>query len=153
MYCPFCHAVETKVINSRLVNAGSQVRRRRECVSCQERFTTYESVELSLPRLIKKDGSFVSFQVTKLRAGILRATEKRPIALEDIDHLIEKIVHKLQVCTDREVTTHILGELVMNELKTLDDVAYVRFASVYKQFEDIEAFSTAIKSLKDKEIC
>lgn len=152
MQCPFCQEIDTKVIDSRAVGAdGLQIRRRRECLSCQERFTTYETIELSLPRLLKKDGSFVQFKEEKLRAGILRALEKRPVPMESVDKLIQRILNKMRAFGEREISTQQIGEWVMDELKTLDAVAYVRFASVYRRFEDVEAFHTEIERLKADE--
>jgi transcriptional repressor NrdR len=149
MQCPFCHEIETKVIDSRAVgNDGQQIRRRRECISCSERFTTYETVELALPRVLKKDGSFVQFNEEKIRAGILRALEKRPVSTQEVDQIIKRIVSKLRATGEREVTTQLIGEWVMNELKSLDAVAYVRFASVYRRFEDVDAFHAEIERLK-----
>lgn len=149
MQCPYCRAIDTKVIDSRLVNDGDQVRRRRECISCSERFTTYEVIELSLPRLIKRDGSLVQFREEKLRAGILRALEKRPVRTEQVDAAIKRILSRLQASNDREIETRILGEWVMDELKAIDDIAYVRFASVYRRFQDINDFKEEINRLKD----
>lgn len=152
MQCPFCQEIDTKVIDSRVVGSdGQQIRRRRECITCAERFTTYETIELSLPRLLKKDGSFVQFKEEKLRAGILRALEKRPIKIEDVDKLITRIMYRLRATGEREVPTQLVGEWVMQELKVLDAVAYVRFASVYRRFEDVEAFHTEIERLKATE--
>ena len=150
MQCPFCHAVDTKVTDSRLVGEGQQVRRRRECIICAERFTTYEIVELSLPRLIKKDGRYVQFEEEKLRAGILRALEKRPIPLTKIDEVVNKILSKLRGSTEREITTKLLGEWVMLELKSLDEVAYLRFASVYGCFSTVDQFKEVIENLQQK---
>lgn len=151
MQCPFCRADDTKVIDSRLVGEGEQVRRRRECVCCQERFTTYESIEISLPRLIKQDGSSVAFDEQKLRRGILRAIEKRQVGMELVDKATSNIMHKLRECGEREVSTRVIGEWAMQELKQLDEVAYVRFASVYRRFEDVEAFREEIERLKNTE--
>lgn len=148
MQCPFCHAADTKVTDSRLVCSGQQVRRRRECIICTERFTTYEVIELSLPRLIKKDGRYVQFEEEKLRAGILRSLEKRPISLTKVDELINKILTKLRSSTEREITTKLLGEWVMLELKALDEVAYLRFASVYGCFSTIDQFKEVIENLQ-----
>lgn len=148
MQCPFCHADDTKVTDSRLVCSGQQVRRRRECIICTERFTTYEVIELSLPRLIKKDGRYVQFEEEKLRAGILRSLEKRPISLAKVDELINKILTKLRSSTEREITTKLLGEWVMLELKALDEVAYLRFASVYGCFSTIDQFKEVIENLQ-----
>ena len=148
MHCPFCAAEDTKVIDSRLVAEGDQVRRRRECLSCSERFTTYEVAELVMPRVIKQDGSREPFNEDKLRAGFTRALEKRPVSTEDIEAVINKIKNALRATGEREVKSRVLGELVMDQLKQLDKVAYVRFASVYKSFEDISEFQDAIESLQ-----
>ena len=148
MRCPFCSAMETKVIDSRLANEGDMVRRRRECVSCGERFTTFESAELVMPRLVKRDGSRVPFDEGKLRSGIQRALEKRPVKTEAIESAILRIKRKLRSTGDREVSTELLGNLVMEELRNLDDVAYVRFASVYRSFQDVQAFKEEIDRLE-----
>jgi transcriptional repressor NrdR len=148
MQCPFCHTADTKVTDSRLVGSGQQIRRRRECVICSERFTTYEVIELSLPRLIKKDGRYVQFEQEKLRLGILRSLEKRPIPLIKVEELINKILNKLRSSTEREITTKLLGEYVMLELKSLDEVAYLRFASVYGRFSTIDQFKEVIENLQ-----
>ena len=140
MHCPFCHADDTKVIDSRLVGGGSQIRRRRQCQTCQERFTTYEVAELVMPRIIKRDGNRVPFDEEKLRSGILRALEKRPVAAEEVEKAITRIMHSLRATGEREVHSDKLGEKVMIELRALDEVAYVRFASVYRSFQDIEEF-------------
>jgi len=150
MQCPFCQEIDTKVIDSRAVGGeGQQIRRRRECISCAERFTTYETIELSLPRLLKKDGSFVQFKEEKIRAGILRALEKRPVKMEAVDKIIHRILYRLRATGEREVSTQLIGEWVMDELKALDAVAYVRFASVYRRFEDVSAFNAEIERLKE----
>ena len=148
MHCPFCATDDTKVIDSRLVAEGDQVRRRRECLSCKERFTTYEVAELVMPRVIKQNGSREPFNEEKLRAGFLRALEKRPVSLEDIEAVITHIKHALRATGEREVQSLVLGELVMENLKQLDQVAYVRFASVYRSFQDIAEFRDAIESLE-----
>jgi transcriptional repressor NrdR len=148
MHCPFCAADDTKVIDSRLVAEGDQVRRRRECLSCRERFTTYEVAELVMPRVIKQNGSREPFNEEKLRAGFLRALEKRPVSVEDIEAVITHIKHALRATGEREVQSLVLGELVMENLKQLDQVAYVRFASVYRSFQDIAEFRDAIESLE-----
>lgn len=147
MYCPFCTDSETKVIDSRLVADGSQVRRRRECQECGERFTTFETAELVLPRVIKNNGSRQPFDEEKLRSGLLRALEKRPVDLETIDAAIDRIKHALRATGEREVNTRDVGELVMNELRELDDVAYVRFASVYRSFQDVNEFRQEIEAM------
>ena len=148
MHCPFCEEKDTKVIDSRLVASGSQVRRRRECVHCSERFTTYELAELVMPRVIKTDGSRESFNEDKLRAGLQRALEKRPVPMEKIEVSLSQIKHFLQVTGEREVSSRIIGEEVMRQLRELDEVAYVRFASVYRSFEDLAEFRDAIASLE-----
>lgn len=149
MQCPFCREIDTKVIDSRAVGSdGQQIRRRRECISCAERFTTYETVEIALPRVLKKDGSFVQFNEEKIRSGILRALEKRPVSTEVVDQIIKRIISQIRSSGEREVSTQQIGEWVMNELKALDAVAYVRFASVYRRFEDIDAFHAEIERLK-----
>ncbi|MEH6518691.1 MAG: transcriptional regulator NrdR [Halioglobus sp.] len=148
MHCPFCAADDTKVIDSRLVAGGDQVRRRRECMTCKERYTTYEVAELVMPRVIKQNGSREPFNEEKLRAGFLRALEKRPVSIEDIEAVINQIKHALRATGEREIKSLVLGELVMENLKQLDQVAYVRFASVYRSFEDIAEFRQAIERLE-----
>jgi transcriptional repressor NrdR len=147
MYCPFCNANDTKVIDSRL-SEGNQVRRRRECLECQERFTTYETAELALPRIIKRDGRRDLFIEDKLRGGMVRALEKRPVSLEQIETAISKILHKARASGEREIPSSQLGEWVMEELHNLDQVAYVRFASVYRSFQDISEFREEISRLE-----
>jgi transcriptional repressor NrdR len=151
MFCPFCRANDTKVIDSRLVEEGNQVRRRRECLECQERFTTYEKVELTLPRVIKRDGRRSTFDEEKLRAGLLKALEKRPINAEQVEAAVHHIIHKLQASGEHEVSSQLIGELVMDELHALDAVAYVRFASVYRSFQDINAFHEEIRRLQKRQ--
>ena len=148
MHCPFCSAPDTRVIDSRLSNDGGQVRRRRECVSCSERFTTYESAELNMPRIVKQDGSRMPFKEEKLSAGVLRALEKRPVNTEQIDAALSRIKHQLLAAGEREVNSATIGNLVMEELLALDQVAYIRFASVYLDFSDINAFRDAIEKLE-----
>lgn len=149
MYCPFCSAEETKVIDSRLVNEGAQVRRRRECLKCNERFTTYEVVELNMPRIVKRDGARAAFDQNKLRAGILRALEKRPVSTEQIDIAMHEIMGRMRAKGERELPSLVLGEFVMDALRKLDPVAYVRFASVYRSFEDVSEFHREIEKLKE----
>ncbi len=151
MHCPFCRAPDTKVIDSRLVGEGEQVRRRRECVICGERFTTFEGAELVTPRVIKSDGSRVPFDDNKLRKSMMHALQKRPVSIEKIDSAIQFILHRLRALGEREVKSILIGELVMAELAKLDKVAYVRFASVYRDFQDVEAFNTEIEKLKQHE--
>lgn len=148
MHCPFCNTADTKVIDSRLTDDGSQVRRRRECIGCNERITTFETAELSLPRVIKRDGEHCAFDLEKLKAGMLRALEKRPVNAEQIDAAMNRILKNIRACGDREITSQQLGEWVMNELHAMDQVAYVRFASVYRSFQDIDAFHEEIQKLK-----
>ena len=148
MYCPFCGHVETKVTDSRLAGEGRQIRRRRECLKCGERFTTFEAAELLMPMVVKGDRGREAFDEAKLRAGMEKALEKRPVAREAIDEAVSRVVHKVRSLGDREVTSRAVGELVMEELRHLDEVAYVRFASVYRQFEDVEAFHEEIRRLR-----
>ena len=147
MHCPFCAANDTKVIDSRLVAEGDQVRRRRECVACGERFTTFENAELVMPRLIKQDGSRQPFDEEKLRAGMQRALEKRPVSVERLEEAIARIKQQLRATGEREVKSLVLGELVMTELSKLDEVAYIRFASVYRRFQDLNEFREEIERL------
>ena len=147
MHCPFCAANDTKVIDSRLVAEGDQVRRRRECVACGERFTTFETAELVMPRLIKSDGSRQPFDEDKLRAGMQRALEKRPVSVERLEEAIARIKQQLRATGEREVKSLVLGELVMTELSKLDEVAYIRFASVYRRFQDLNEFREEIERL------
>lgn len=149
MHCPFCNAIDTKVIDSRLADDGSQVRRRRECIHCHERFTTYEVIELNLPRVVKRDGSRVAFHLDKLRGSFLKALEKRPVAVEKIDEAVNRILRKLRTESEREIHTSRLGDYVMNELKHMDQVAYVRFASVYRSFQDVSEFHREIEKLQE----
>ncbi|TNG00042.1 MAG: transcriptional repressor NrdR [Gammaproteobacteria bacterium] len=149
MHCPFCGAQDTKVYDSRLTPEADQVRRRRECISCGARFTTFETAELQLPRIIKGDGSRENFDETKLRSGIQRSLEKRPVSTEDIDALINRIRHQLMTIDDREIESLKIGEIVMDELEKLDHVAYVRFASVYRDFKDVSDFADEVERLRN----
>ena len=148
MHCPFCNADDTKVIDSRLANEGAMVRRRRECQSCGERFTTFESAELVMPHIIKQGGQREPFNEDKLRLGIQRALEKRPVGTDDIEQAIVHITKRMRATGDREVAADQVGSFVMDELRDLDQVAYVRFASVYRSFEDVSAFEEEIEKLK-----
>lgn len=148
MHCPFCSAQDTKVIDSRLVSEGAQVRRRRECLSCKERYTTYEAAELVMPRVIKSNGNREPFDEAKLRDGFMRALQKRPVSVETIEAAISQIMQNLRATGEREMASREVGELVMNSLKSMDKVAYVRFASVYRSFEDIAEFQAAIERLQ-----
>ena len=149
MYCPFCSAVDTKVIDSRLVSDGHQVRRRRQCLACNERYTTFETAELVMPRIIKRDGSREPFNEDKMRNGLVRALEKRPVSVEQVELSINKVESKLRATGEREVSSEMLGNFIMEQLKILDKVAYVRFASVYRSFEDIREFGEEIARLGD----
>ena len=151
MYCPFCSATETKVIDSRLVAEGQQIRRRRECTECKERFTTFEIAELVMPRIIKRDGSREPFNEDKLRAGLQRALEKRPVSTERVEGCVVSIKSSLRATGEREVQSQFLGNLIMDALKKLDQVAYVRFASVYRSFQDIKEFGEEIAKLNEPE--
>jgi transcriptional repressor NrdR len=148
MQCPFCNDSDTRVIDSRLAGEGDSVRRRRECLACKERFTTFETAELNLPRVIKSNGVREPFWEEKLSAGFLRAIEKRPVNSEAIDAAMSRIKKQLLSLGEREVPSMKIGELVMDELQELDHVAYVRFASVYKSFEDISEFREVIDALE-----
>ena len=148
MYCPFCGHIETKVIDSRLAGEGRQIRRRRECLSCSERFTTFESAELVMPLVIKSNRTREPFDEAKLRAGMSKALEKRPVSREALEEAVSRIAHKLRALGEREVASRAIGELVMDELRHLDVVAYVRFASVYRSFQDLDAFREEIERLR-----
>jgi transcriptional repressor NrdR len=150
MRCPFCSFEDTRVVDSRLTDEGDQVRRRRQCLECKERFTTYEAAEFSYPRIIKSDDRRERFIEDKLRSGILRALEKRPVAMEKVENAIARLKHKLRSLGVREVKSRKLGDLVMEELRTVDQVAYLRFASVYHSFADVRAFLEEIEKLEDE---
>jgi transcriptional repressor NrdR len=147
MRCPFCAHDETSVVETRESDEGDVIRRRRRCTHCDKRFTTYERSEIALPAVVKKDGSRVEFQLPKLRASMLLALRKRPVSTEQVDAAIERIQDKLLASGAREVSSARLGELVMRELKRIDKVAYVRFASVYREFEDVDAFRQLIREI------
>jgi len=148
VYCPFCGHIETKVNDSRLAGEGRQIRRRRECLKCGERFTTFETAELVMPVVVKSDAVREVYDESKLRAGMEKALEKRPVAREAIDEAVSRITHKVRIIGDREVPSRVIGEFVMDELQQLDEVAYVRFASVYRHFQDVEAFHEEIQRLR-----
>jgi transcriptional repressor NrdR len=148
LYCPFCGHVETKVNDSRLAGEGRQVKRRRECLSCGERFTTFETAELVMPMVVKSDNVRQPYDEAKVRSGMEKALEKRPVSREAIDEALSRITHKVRISGDREVPSRVIGEFVMDELRQLDEVAYVRFASVYRQFQDVEAFHEEIQRLR-----
>ena len=147
MHCPFCAAVDTRVIDSRLVSEGNHVRRRRECITCEERFTTYESAELVMPRIIKQDGIREPFNEDKLLAGLTKALEKRPVSIEKVEEAINRIKTILRATGEREIPSREVGEKVMKELRDLDEVAFVRFASVYRSFKDLNEFRQEIDRL------
>lgn len=148
MFCPFCAYKETKVVDSRLANEGSQIRRRRECLACKARFTTFEQAELTMPRVIKRKGNRVPFCSDKLRAGLLKSLEKRAVSLEEIDLSLSKIIHHVRTQGEQEISSAQIGDLVMIELKKLDQVAYVRFASVYRAFQDVSEFKEEVDKLE-----
>ena len=148
MRCPFCGSMDTKVIDSRLAGEGMQVRRRRKCIDCGDRFTTYESAELVMPRIVKSDGTREPFNQEKLLNGVLRALEKRSVDTESVESVISHIQHRLQSCGEREIPSRQLGQWVMQELRNLDQVVYVRFASVYRSFQDVSEFREEIERLE-----
>lgn len=148
MHCPFCNHIDTKVIDSRLAGEGRQVRRRRECLRCAERFTTFESPELVMPHVVKRDDRREPFDEGKLRSGMLAALQKRPVKTEDVEASIERTIHRLQTMGERDVPSRLIGDMVMEELRRLDEVAYVRFASIYRSFQDITEFQDEIQRLK-----
>lgn len=151
MRCPFCGGVENKVVDSRLVKEGDAIRRRRECLDCTKRFTTYERVEYILPLVIKRDGRREAFDRLKILGGVKKACEKRPISIEDLERLVDRIEAVCQERGDREIESTDLGERVMKELQRLDEVAYVRFASVYRQFRDLSDFMSELRDLVSTE--
>lgn len=148
MYCPFCQHEDTRVIDSRVSEDGSTIRRRRECEQCQERFNTFETAELKLPTLVKSDGRREAFDDRKLRTGFERALQKRPVSGEQIDAAVRGVIHALRMTGERELSSRRIGVFVMDELKKLDQVAYVRFASVYRRFEDVADFREEIERLE-----
>ncbi len=150
MHCPFCAHPDTKVNDSRLAAEGAQIRRRRECLECGERFTTFETAELLMPLVVKSDQRRVPFDEAKLRYGMLKSLEKRPVSRESIEEAVGHITRKLRGLGEREVTSRQIGEVVMEELHRLDEVAYVRYASVYRQFQDVEAFREEIDRLRHR---
>lgn len=149
MHCPFCNHEETKVIDSRLAGEGRQIRRRRQCLDCNERFTTFESAELVMPRLVKSDNSRQPFDESKLRSSMVRALEKRPVPSDEFEQAVGRLIHRLRTMGEREVPSRLIGDLVMEELRNLDEVAYVRFASVYRRFQDVTEFEDEIKRLQE----
>ncbi|MBI5968955.1 MAG: transcriptional repressor NrdR [Deltaproteobacteria bacterium] len=150
MRCPFCQHMDDRVIDSRLSKDGDMIRRRRECFHCHRRFTTYERVEETLPLVIKKDGRRETFDRGKILSGLLKACEKRPISVEVLEKLVERIEQRLQDAGEREVHSRQIGEQIMQELQNLDEVAYVRFASVYRSFKDVNEFMNEVKELLER---
>ncbi|OOR88166.1 transcriptional regulator NrdR [Moraxella caviae] len=148
MHCPYCNAMDAKVIDSRLAAEGSQVRRRRQCVECGERFTTFEVVEVVMPRIIKVNGRIEPYDHAKLKRSIALPLQKRPVSLDEMEAMISRIEQKLRHTGEREISSKMLGEIVMSELKAVDDVAYVRFASVYRDFQDIAAFQAELANFQ-----
>lgn len=148
MNCPFCNSPDTQVIDSRVSEAGDSIRRRRRCMACQKRFTTYENAELRLPQVVKSDGSRADFDASKIRVGFQRALHKRPVPTEYVDAAINRIVQHVLALGEREIPSRDIGERVMDELKKLDKVGYIRFASVYRAFEDVSDFRDAIKEVE-----
>ncbi|MGS0741996.1 transcriptional regulator NrdR [Glaciimonas sp. GG7] len=145
MRCPFCHHEETQVLDTRVSEEGDAIRRRRRCIKCDKRFTTHERVELVMPVIVKKNGSRTEFDPAKLRASLMLALRKRPVSAESLDAALQKIQEKLLASGEREIISGHVGELVMHELKRLDKIAYIRFASVYKSFEDVAEFQHMIE--------
>lgn len=148
MHCPFCQHEDTRVLDTRLVDDGSSVRRRRECAACGERFSTFETAEIKLPTIVKSDGRREAFDERKLRLSLDRALQKRPVAQDAVDGAVAAVIRALRLAGEREVPSLRVGECVMAELKQLDQVAYVRFASVYRSFEDVQAFREEIERLE-----
>ena len=148
MKCPYCKHPETSVIDSRLSDDGQSVRRRRECEECEKRFTTYERVELQLPMVVKSNGYRTAYDPARVRTGFMRALHKRPVPTEYVDAAIQRIEQRLLALGEREVSSRVIGEMVMRELKKMDDVAYIRFASVYEDFQRVDDFRDAILSVK-----
>jgi len=148
MWCPFCHHDDTRVVDSRVTADGMQIRRRRECPKCSARFNTYEAPELKAPRVIKSDGAREAFSEEKLRNGMLRALEKRPVETREVERAVRSLLQDIRTVEDSEIPASLIGEWVMRELSRLDQVAYVRFASVYRRFEDVQAFRDEIEKLE-----
>ena len=148
MKCPFCSSSETQVIDSRVSDSGDSIRRRRRCLACLKRFTTYETVELRLPQVVKNDGTRADFDIAKIRVGFQRALHKRPVPTEFVDQAVDRIVAQVLATGEREIPSRQVGEMVMQELYKLDKVAYIRFASVYRSFRDVSDFRDAIKEVE-----
>ena len=150
MICPFCSHADTRVIDSRLGKEGNNIRRRRECIACGKRFTTYERIEETLPLIVKKDGRRESFDRAKIIGGLKKACEKRPISISTIEKLVDRVELSLQESGEKEIEANRIGEAIMEQLREIDQVAYVRFASVYRQFTDINEFMSELKEILDK---
>ncbi len=148
MKCPFCNTEDTQVVDSRVNEEGTSVRRRRRCTSCLNRFTTYETVELRMPQIIKHNGTRTEFDRSRLHTGFMRALHKRPVSAERVDEAIDRVTQKLLSLGEREVPSRLIGEMVMKELYKMDKVAYIRFASVYRSFQDVEDFRDAIEEVQ-----
>lgn len=148
MKCPFCTSADTQVIDSRVSEAGDSIRRRRKCSACEKRFTTYERVDLKMPRLVKKDGSRTDFDRDKIMGSMMLALRKRPVSTEDVDEAVDRVIERLRALGEREVQTTRIGDFVMRELAKLDKIAYIRFASVYRNFETPEEFREAVQEVK-----
>jgi transcriptional repressor NrdR len=149
MKCPFCQSPDTQVIDSRVSDDGDSIRRRRKCADCSKRFTTYETVELRMPQVVKQDGSRAEFDLDKLRTGFMRALHKRPVATQLVDEAVATIAQDVLALGEREIESRRIGEMVMRELHRLDEVAYIRFASVYRSFQGIDDFQDAIKEVRE----
>jgi transcriptional repressor NrdR len=148
MHCPFCQHNDTRVIDSREADEGAAIRRRRECPQCSERFNTFETIEIKLPAVVKSNGRREAFDERKVRVGVERALHHRPVASDALDNVVREVVRQARSVNEREIVSRLVGEWVMNELKRLDQVAYVRFASVYRRFEDVQAFREEIEKLE-----
>lgn len=151
MKCPFCGASDTQVVDSRVSEEGNSIRRRRRCAACGKRFTTYETAELRLPQVVKQDGKREEYSEDKIRTSFMRALHKRPVATELVDAAIDRIGQKVLACGEREMDSRRLGEMVMEELRAMDKVAYIRFASVYRSFQDVDDFRDAIRDLRKEQ--
>ena len=150
MRCPFCKSDDTQVVDSRVSDEGDSIRRRRRCVACNKRFTTYETVELRMPQVVKHDGTRAEFNLDKLRTGFMRALHKRPVATPLVDEAVANVNQKVLALGEREIPSRLIGEMVMHELRRLDKVAYIRFASVYRSFSDVEDFRDVLREVRDK---
>ncbi|MDQ7002383.1 MAG: transcriptional regulator NrdR [Ghiorsea sp.] len=146
MHCPFCTNDDTRVVDSRVVEDGSAVRRRRHCDACGKRFSSFERAELRLPLVIKKDGTRVAFNIEKVRDGMQKSLEKRPVSADDLEKSVHRVLKAVQETNENEISAEIIGDFVMEQLRKLDGVAYVRFSSVYREFKDVDEFLTAVRA-------